>query len=112
MKRSIVLDSKEVNDETLPYVIAEIGHPPPVPSTAIYSKTDGVAAWRACRENKDAPQTDNIEVISSHIGLGFNPAVMFAVADRLALPADKFTPFHRLGWRGLTYPKPAQPPVA
>ncbi len=75
------------------------------PITALYSRTDGVVPWQ--RSHLDlGDKRDNIEVYSSHIGLGFNPAVLYAVADRLALPQDTFTRFHRKGWRALTYPKP------
>jgi hypothetical protein len=76
--------------------------PPPVPATAIFSKTDGVAHWRACREPA-AAHTENIEVPGSHTGLGVNPLVLFAVADRLSQPADRFEPFDRTGWRRLAY---------
>lgn len=80
------------------------------PITAIYSRTDGVVPWQ--RSHIDAGhQRDNIEVHSSHIGLGFNPAVLYAVSDRLAQAEDSFTAFHRKGWRALTYPapRPSQP---
>src|ERR1700740_1603102 len=46
--------------------------PPPVPSTAIYSRTDGIVAWQGCLE-QDSWQTQNIEVEGSHCGLGHNP---------------------------------------
>ncbi|MBI1181215.1 MAG: alpha/beta hydrolase [Alphaproteobacteria bacterium] len=75
---------------------------PPVPCTAIYSKTDGVAVWQVCVE-EEGPDTDNIEVVGSHTGLGFNPLVLYAVADRLALPEDGWTPFDRSGMRALFY---------
>jgi pimeloyl-ACP methyl ester carboxylesterase len=75
------------------------------PITAIYSRTDGVVPWHRSHIH-DGPSRDNIEVYSSHIGLGFNPAVLYAVADRLAQPADQFDAFHRNGWRTLTYPQP------
>jgi pimeloyl-ACP methyl ester carboxylesterase len=77
--------------------------PPPVPSTAIYSRTDGIVAWRNCVE-PPGEQTDNIEVCSSHCGLAVNPAVLFAVADRLAQPEREWTPFRRDGWRAAVYP--------
>jgi pimeloyl-ACP methyl ester carboxylesterase len=73
--------------------------PPPVPSTAIYSRTDGIAHWRACRE-PEGPLTDNIEIVGSHFGLGFHPGALFAIADRLALPQDGWKPFDRDGLRG------------
>jgi pimeloyl-ACP methyl ester carboxylesterase len=76
--------------------------PPPVPSTAIFTKTDGVAPWRACRE-READATENIEVVASHCGLGFHPAVLYAVADRLAQPEGEFVPFDRRGLRRAFY---------
>jgi pimeloyl-ACP methyl ester carboxylesterase len=79
-----------------------ICQPPPVPSTAIYSKTDGVAAWQACCEQQCAT-TDNIEVPGSHCGLGFNPLVYYVIADRLAQPEDEWTPFDRSGLRSYFY---------
>ena len=75
---------------------------PPVPCTAIYSKTDGVAVWQVCSE-EPGPDTDNIEVFGSHSGLGFNPFVLYAVADRLAQPEKGWAPFERTGMRSLFY---------
>ena len=80
--------------------------PPPVPSTAIFSKTDGIASWRSCIEVADegaGQQVDNIEVPGSHCGLGFNALVYWAVADRLALPESGWRPFERRGLRRLFY---------
>jgi pimeloyl-ACP methyl ester carboxylesterase len=58
-------------------------NPPPVPCTAIYSKTDGVVAWQ-CSLEEPATNTENVEVFSSHFGLGVNPQVLKAIAERLA----------------------------
>ena len=79
--------------------------PPPVPSTAIYSRTDGIVAWQGCREQQGA-MTQNIEVESSHCGLGHNPVVLYAIADRLALPEGEWWPFDRGGIRSFLYPDP------
>lgn len=68
--------------------------PPPVPSTAIYTKEDGIVAWQNCMEPADA-LTDNIQVHGSHCGLGVNPVVLFAVADRLAQEEGTWKPFDR-----------------
>lgn len=57
--------------------------PPPVPCTAIYSKTDGIVNWQCSREEQ-APNTENVQVASSHFGLGVNPLVMRIIAERLA----------------------------
>jgi pimeloyl-ACP methyl ester carboxylesterase len=83
---------------------------PPVPTTSIYSKTDGVVAWRAsiqapCPVN---PHTENIEVTASHVGMGMNPLVLYALADRLAQPHAQWQPFHREGMRALFYPEPGK----
>jgi len=79
--------------------------PPPVPATAIFSRTDGVVAWPACME-LPAAHTDNIEISGSHCGLGYNPLALFAIADRLAEPEYGWKPFSRTGWRRFFYPDP------
>lgn len=70
-----------------------------VPTTAIYSRTDGITAWRSCRLD-EGPQSQNIEVESSHLGIGHHPVVLLTIADRLAQPEgawERFTP--PAGWR-------------
>jgi hypothetical protein len=64
----------------------------PVPSTVIYSRQDGVVAPASCLQPV-GPTSENIEVRGAHIGLGHNPAVVWAVADRLAQPDGEWTPF-------------------
>ena len=71
------------------------GAPPPhleVPATSIYSRTDGVVNWQSSLIRKTAI-AENIRVLGSHIGLGFNTSVIYAVADRLAQPAGSWRPF-------------------
>jgi hypothetical protein len=79
--------------------------PPPVPTTAIYTKGDGIVPWEACR-NSPGPQVENIEVPGSHCGLGVNPAALYAVADRLAQPEGHWAPFTRHGWRSFVFGDP------
>ena len=79
---------------------------PNVPTTAIYSKSDGICAWQNCLE-EDLPHTENIEVRASHCGLGHHPAAVYVIADRLALPEDQWTRFDRTGPRAMVYPAPA-----
>lgn len=76
---------------------------PRVPTTAIYSKADGIVAWQNCREG-DHATSDNIEVRGSHIGLVVNPTVLAAIGDRLAQPEGEFTPFERRGIGRVIYP--------
>jgi pimeloyl-ACP methyl ester carboxylesterase len=65
-----------------------------VPSTAIYSRWDGVVDWRACRQ-EPGPRSENVAVHSSHLGMGHDPAVLWVVADRLAQPRHDWRPFER-----------------
>jgi pimeloyl-ACP methyl ester carboxylesterase len=92
--------------------------PLPVPSTAVFSRTDGIVPWKASRDvgrtvgpdgrSAAMPGTlraESIEVISSHCGLGHHPGVLWAVADRLAQPLGVHTDFAPgAPWSAL-YPK-------
>jgi pimeloyl-ACP methyl ester carboxylesterase len=77
----------------------------PVPSTAIYSRSDGIVNWVGCRE-PEGPWTDNIEVEGTHSGLGHNPLVLYALAERLAQPEGQWQKFQRGGLRGLFFRDP------
>lgn len=59
--------------------------PPPVPSTSIYTRLDGMTAWAPCLQ-PESPRTENVEVASSHLGLAWHPGVLYVLADRLAQP--------------------------
>jgi pimeloyl-ACP methyl ester carboxylesterase len=50
--------------------------------TSIYSRSDGIVAWRACLD----PAAEHIEVQSSHVGMAVNGQVFRAVARALAGP--------------------------
>jgi pimeloyl-ACP methyl ester carboxylesterase len=63
-----------------------------VPSTAVYSRWDGVVAWQACIEPETALH-QNLEVRCSHLGFGVDPATLWLIADRLAVPAGQQIPF-------------------
>ena len=63
-----------------------------VPTTAIYSKQDGIVPWRACVDEPGA-RAENIRVVGSHTGLGHNPQVLLIIADRLAQPVGGWTPY-------------------
>jgi len=58
--------------------------PDQVPTTVVYSKTDGVVHWSSCIDQSGANNVENIEVLSSHCGMGVNTDVLKIVADRLA----------------------------
>jgi triacylglycerol lipase len=52
--------------------------------TSIYSRTDGIVAWRACLD----PAARQVEVRSSHIGMAANAEVFRAIGEALAAPGD------------------------
>ena len=64
----------------------------PVPSTAVYSRWDGIVDWRACRQ-PPGPCAESVGVRASHLGLGHHPAVLWIVADRLAQAPGEWRPF-------------------
>jgi pimeloyl-ACP methyl ester carboxylesterase len=66
--------------------------PPPVPTTAIYSRSDGICAWQCCTESK-ARWAESVRVFGSHIGLPHNPFVFHVLADRLAQKEGQFRHF-------------------
>ncbi len=86
----------------------------PVPATSIYSRTDGIVNWRTCLLHP-SETAENIEVhLASHVGLGVNPAALWAVADRLAQGEGTFTQFDRSGPFAIAYapPENAQSPTS
>ena len=83
-----------------------IGGDIPVPTSSIYSKADGVVNWRTCRLQPSAT-AENIEVyLASHVGIGVNPAALWAVADRLAQAEGQFHQFNRWGPFAIAYAPP------
>ena len=85
--------------------MAQLHVPPPAPTTSIYSKTDGIVAWKGSIQ-EDHPsnmETENIEVPASHFGLGVNPLVIYLVADRLAQPEGAWAPFDRSGLKSFVF---------
>jgi pimeloyl-ACP methyl ester carboxylesterase len=92
-------------DHADPRFGGSLAEAPPVPTTAIFSRTDGICAWQGCME-KTSATSESIEVESSHCGMGHHPAVVYAVADRLAQPEGEWAPFDRSGWRSVVYPNP------
>jgi len=80
-------------DEMPRSFLQNMAHPPPVPTTALYTRGDGVVAWQSTVEVSDRPDVENIHVGGAHMGLGFNPRVLFVLADRLALPEGQWRPF-------------------
>ena len=73
---------------------AALRRPLEVPTTSIYSRTDGIVHWQGCLQ-EEGPGRENVEVHCSHTGMGFHPEVFRVVADRLALREGEWRPHHR-----------------
>lgn len=67
--------------------------PPPVRTTSIYSRSDGVVAWETCCHDTCSSLVEDVEVDGSHMGMGWNPAVLNIVADRLSQEAGPWRPY-------------------
>ncbi len=83
--------------------LAALGGDLPVPNSSIYTRLDGIVNWRTSIP-RPAPNAEAIEVrLATHIGIGVNPAALWAVADRLAQPEGQFRPFAGGGPFALAY---------
>jgi pimeloyl-ACP methyl ester carboxylesterase len=82
--------------------------PLPVPATSVYSRTDGIVSWRTSLD-EPSERAENIAVVSSHCGLGHHPAVLWAVADRLAQPEGTWRPFRPPAVLRGAFPRPDEP---
>ncbi|MGB3470746.1 MAG: alpha/beta fold hydrolase [Erythrobacter sp.] len=81
---------------------------PPVPTTSVLTKTDGIVHWRGSVQHPhktNGHPSENIVVYASHIGLGVNPSVMIAMADRLAQAEGEWAPFEPKPRHKLMFPK-------
>lgn len=65
-----------------PERVERLRRAPPVPTTSIYSRSDGVVPWQISL-NEDLPHTENVRIESSHIGMGVHPMALVVIADRL-----------------------------
>jgi pimeloyl-ACP methyl ester carboxylesterase len=88
--------TKERLDEVPQEKLRLVRQTPPVPTTSIFSRTDGVTSWQTALE-PEGPQAESVEVPGSHLGLGFNPLVLYVIADRLAQTEEGWRPFFRPG---------------
>jgi hypothetical protein len=64
-------------------VLDELRAPLPVPTTAIWSRTDGVVGWRGCVV-EESETAHNVAVPSSHLGMASNPFALAALTKALA----------------------------
>ncbi len=67
-------------------VLARDAVPITTPVTAVFSRRDGVVAWRACID-RISERVEHVEVGTTHLGLGFSAEVLGIIAARLAASA-------------------------
>ena len=76
---------------------------PPVPTTSVYSKLDGVVAWK-CSIESGPGQSENIHLRGgTHCGMASSPAALYLLADRLAQAPEHWKPFAPRGAARLLY---------
>jgi hypothetical protein len=85
---------------------------PHVPTTSVFSRTDGIVPWQGSLQAPQPhnAQTENVEVVASHFGIGLTPSAWWVVADRLAQAEGAWTPFvppKLLGLSGWVFPQRA-----
>lgn len=77
---------------------------PPVPTTSIFSHSDGVVAWEGSLQ-KESEITESIVVPASHLGMGVNPLVMYLLGDRLSQAENSWSKFDPQGFKRLFFKK-------
>jgi hypothetical protein len=65
-----------------------VARPIRVPVTAIHSRRDGIVGWQACIDDV-TPGAENVEVRSTHIGMGIDPDVWEIIVQRLAAASTR-----------------------
>jgi hypothetical protein len=80
-------------EEVDPWLIGDLPKAAPVPTTAIYSKQDGIVPWQVCLETEEDDWHQNVQVRGSHLGLGVNPAVLAILADRVQYKQSNWKAF-------------------
>ncbi|MGC1678822.1 MAG: alpha/beta fold hydrolase [Candidatus Binataceae bacterium] len=60
-----------------------------VPTTVIYSRTDGIVHWESCIDRRGSALVENVEVHCSHVGMAVSADVYKIIAARLLLPESE-----------------------
>ncbi|MBU3004071.1 hypothetical protein [Paraglaciecola arctica] len=90
--------------KTNPEIVQHMHTPPPVPNSALYSKSDGVVHWQSCinQNIEDHHLAENIQVRGSHSGLGHNPQAVWIIANRLAQNESNWRPYNNQSFQDVT----------
>lgn len=98
-----VLSQQNIDDHAILDRVSRLREPiDGVPMTAVYSLTDAVVSSDIARL-PPGDQVENVGVPASHLGMGFNPAILFLIADRLRQLEGEWEPFEISGIRSLYF---------
>ncbi len=100
-----LITNLRAEDALDPDFLADIPNPAPVPTTAIYTKQDGIVPWTYCLEKTESDIHQNVEVLGSHLGLGFNPVVIEVIKDRLLYNLENWQKYRPTGALARTFLK-------
>lgn len=75
-----LLTGEKIGDESVLANAAEAAAPPEVPTTAIWSRSDGLVNGMICHDD----HCRSVEIHSSHIGVQLKPETLLAIAGVLA----------------------------
>jgi hypothetical protein len=67
-------------------VLCRLALPPSVPTTAIYTREDGVVTWTSCID-EPGPDRENVAIRGAHTTMLGNPEAVRVITDRLARPS-------------------------
>jgi pimeloyl-ACP methyl ester carboxylesterase len=95
---------KFLNGPPDPVLRATLKIAPPMPTTAVYSHSDGIVHWRNALQRNGHAQCQNIAVYGSHSGLTVNATVWWLLADRLAQAEGQWRKFEPSGSARRLYP--------
>jgi pimeloyl-ACP methyl ester carboxylesterase len=93
---TLVSGGKKVKNINIDF-LNNLPNPASVPTTAIYTKEDGIVHWETCIEADQDEIHQNVQVRGSHIGLGVNPSVLSIIADRLKYDRNNWKYFEPKG---------------
>lgn len=66
-----------------------------VPTTSVYSRRDRIVPWQSSLVDQSASRHENVEVRAAHLTLGFDPAVLYLINDRVSQDPGDWQPFER-----------------
>lgn len=98
-----MLSGIKINDDEIRRRVRQLRSPLcDVPATAIYSNSDAIVSSEIAKLPAGS-QVENVCIKSSHFGMGFNPVVLYLIADRLRQKEGDWTPFEISGMRNIFY---------